>query len=238
MVKADPDANTIADHLDSMALQANIHWQYHTGTLLFSPTVTRRYEIPLYGGAWNDIAITGNNLNAAGGETETGGARNTLTAQLSLFREINTLISATLQINPCIVEANDVATSEQDDEAPQNNPRALAGVPGLNSPAPIQECYAVSGTGNLITITARPQTLLKFEDAYNHFITALNRKVNLKIITLKVDVTDLSQQRLDLDIVRNNSDLIGSFRNINSDFTSTQVSGADGALGTILSPDT
>ena len=232
VVKADPDARSFADHLDSMALQANVHWQYHAGTLVFSPTTTRRYEIPLYGAGWNDVFITGNNLNP--GTAQASGSRNTLTAQTNLRREVEGVITAALQIDPC-ADDEDVADSDvQMNLSTRNQPPALAGIASLLEPPPVQECYAISGTANLVTIRARPQTLFRFEDTYNHFIASLNRKANLKIITLKVDVTDLSQQRLDLDIIRNNTEITGSFQNITSDFTATQGPPTGAGVGAIL----
>lgn len=232
VVKADPDASSYAEHLDSMALQANVHWQYHAGTLVFSPTTTRRYEIPLYGGGWNEVFMTGNNLNP--GTAQTAGSRNTLTAQMTLRREVENMLTAALQIEPCAGDDDEKDSDTRADSATRNKPPALAGIAALLEPPPVEECYAISGTANLLTITARPQTLFRFEETYNHFIAALNRKVNLKIITLKVDVTDLSQQRLDLDIIRSNTRIDGFFENISSDVTSTQSPTAAGGLGSVL----
>lgn len=235
VVSAGPENKTIKAHLDTMAMQANIHWEYAAGTLVFMPTLTRQYEIPLYGGSSNTTRVGSNNLvsgNAGAGVT------NSLEATTNLANEINSLINATLQISNCRQnQQSNQAGPQQQGNIQAESPRALAGIPAIAEPAQIQECYVISGAGNLITITARPQTLLRFETAFDGYLKSLHRHVALKIITVKIDVTDLSQQRLDLDILYETNSVNASATNITSDLTSSGVSGSGELLGAVLDID-
>ena len=234
IVSASPENKTIKAHLDTMAMQANIHWEYAAGTLVFMPTITRQFEIPLYGGGTNTTNVEANNLAASDGGS---GVINTLNATMTLANEINGLINATLQINTCQLSGQANQQQQQQGMMQTESARALAGIPIIAEPVQIQECYVVSGAGNLITITARPQTLLRFEKAFNSYLESLHRHVTLKIITVKIDVTDLSQQRLDLDILYESSNIDASASNITADLTSSNTSAAGNVIGTVLDID-
>ena len=244
VVKSPPDARTLKDHLDSMAMQANVGWHYEAGGLVFTAMVTRQYRLPVFGGAINTASISANNLGAgAGGGT---GSDNTFSMTTHLSGELQGLVGATLGIKPC---QNQGQGQQQDQQQQQQReqgsgdemtPATMAGVPVLKEPEREEECYTLSPAANLLTITARPQTLLRFEEAYDPFLKGLKRSALLKIITIKLDVTDLTQQRLDLDLVRSGSRLVGGgpggtlIQNITSDLTSSQTN-LEGGLGAVFS---
>ena len=231
-VQTSPDAVTVRDHLDSIALQANIGWTYRAGTIVFTHTVTRQYAIPLYGGGVTTTSVHANNLGDQQGPNR---IVNSINATIHLHSEVRHLIGTTLNIIECPL-GEGISNPDGSGEPPQpeNDRETLRGLPLLAVPVRTLECYNISGSANLITITARPQTLIRFDSAYRAFIESLNRKANLKIITLKLDVTDLSQQRLDLDILRRGTDLSGSLSNVASDFTGSQSSGTADTLGAVL----
>lgn len=238
-------ARTLKEHLDSITLQANVSWSYSAGTLVFSAMVTRQYPLPMFGGAVNTTELKANNLSSD--LDADAGVTNTFEATANLMAELESLVNTTLGILPCQKDLSGLSVQQQSQEYVQSD-RTLAGVPHLHEPLPEQECYSVSGLANLLTITARPQTLLRFEEAYRPFSEGLKRSALLKIITIKLDVTDLTQQRLDLDLVRRGSKIVGGIEgeleggtllsNITTDLTSSQaLSGGAVLRATFVDPD-
>ena len=227
-VSTSPGSTTIKDHLDSMAMQANVHWAFATGTIVFTPTRTRQYEIPLYGGATHTTQVNSNNLGS-----DTAGITNAMSSTSSLADELTRLISTALQISPC-PRPEDTQQQEDEEEDTTETPRTLAGIPQISKPDSLTECFSISGAGNIVTITARPQTLVSFETTFSRFLASLNRNVNLKIITVKIDVTDLQQQRLDLDLVWQTNQVDLTTSNISTDLTSSTLSSAGEAVGAVF----
>ena len=253
MVKSPLEARSLKDHMDSIALQANVDWSYRAGALVFSTMVTRQYHLPTFGGSVNNTRLNANNLGVASTSEGSGtGVTNSFEATVNLMAEMERLVNTSLGILPCQRDLENLSQQGQgqgfggqgfdddtDDDQTKRQPRqTLAGVPRLRKPTREQECYSVSGAANLLTITARPQTLVRFEEAYYPFVEGLKRSALLKIITIKLDVTDLTQQRLDLDLVRTGSRFVGGgqgatlFSNITSDLTSSQAAeqGVGGAV--------
>ena len=230
-ITSNPEAKTIRDHLEAISLQANLGWHYQSGTIIFTNTVTRQYPIALYGGGTNVMKVNANNLSSNVSDNQ---ITNSITVTIHLLAELKKFITSTINIKECIASTDTTTTELTTDQTPSDPVMAMHGFPGLEPQLQVKECFDVSGSANLITLTARPQTLLRFESAYQQFIESLNRNVNLKILTIKIDVTDLSQQRLDLDILRSGTDISGSLTNIVSDITSSQSTAAGGNLGAVL----
>ena len=202
-VSSAPGAVTVADHLEVIALQANVGYRLQQGVLLITPTVTVDFEIPLYGGGSNVINLSVDNLGqAAGAAADPGGFANNMVSHLSAQSDVSRLVNTVLGIARC----------EPDAPAPEREPGQL------------RECYAISPTGNLLTITARPQSLLAFEDAYQKWLEAVTRQANVKITTIRLDVTDLAQQKLDLSLVRNAS-IAANITNLSSNLIGISAGG-------------
>lgn len=217
-VSSTPDAATVEDHLNAISLQANVGYEFHQGILLITPMVTREYEVPLYGGGSNIINVSSNNLgtgdNSAGGS---GGFENNVSSQLSAQNDVHQLVNTVLGIRYC----------EQVNDSRDTAPDAQATPPvhTYND----QECYSISPTGNLLSITARPQRIVLFDGAYQKWLQSVTRQANIKITVVRLDVTDLAQQHVDLSLIRNAS-ISASIRNITQDLASTEISAGGGVF--------
>ena len=202
-VNSTAQATTVEDHLDAISLQANVGYQFHEGTLLITPTVTRKYEVPLYGGGNNTIGIGTDNLNV--GNEPGGSYSNSLFSDISPLNDIYQLVGATLGISACNAERQtSESVSRQDDtDAVKTTRTTTKKFEARGGPLQIGECYSVSPSGNLLIITARPQRQVLFESVYREWLKAVTRQANVKITTIRLDVTQLAQQQVDISVIRN-----------------------------------
>ena len=210
-VSSTPNAVTVEDHLNAISLQANVGYEFHQGILLVTPMVTREYEVPLYGGGSNIINVSSNNLGTDGNKA--GGFENNVSSQLSAQNDVHQLVNTVLGIQYC------EQVSEGEDGA-----AALAAHTWND-----QECYSISPTGNLLSITARPQRIVLFDDAYEKWLRSVTRQANIKITVVRLDVTDLAQQHVDLSLVRNAS-IAANISNLTQDLAATQINAGGGVF--------
>ena len=211
-VSSTPDAVTVEDHMNAISLQANVGYEFHQGILLITPTVTREYEVPLYGGGNNNINVSSNNLGTGG--MKAGGFENSLSSQLSAQNDVHQLVNTVLGIHYCEQINND-----------ENNAADAITVHTWND----QECYSISPTGNLLSITARPQRIVLFDAAYEKWLQSVTRQANIKITIVRLDVTDLAQQHVDLSVVRNAS-IAANISNLTQDLAATQINAGGGVF--------
>ena len=224
-VSSTPHATTIEDHLDNIALQANVGYLVRHDALLITPTVTRRYEVPLYGGGQNFMTLSHNNLGRD--ESAPGNFSNSINTSISLLEDVSRLVNTTLGITPC----------EEGQQGTDPETRA--------APAPTRpytrndlECYNVAASGNLLTITARPQRLALFDDAYKNWLKSVTRQANIKVTTIRLDVSDLARESVDLSIIRNAS-IGATLSNITQDLVgAASISGGGSALTISIDSDT
>ena len=203
-VNSTTQATTVEDHLDAISLQANVGYQFHEGTLLITPTVTRKYEVPLYGGGNNTIGIGTDNLNV--GNEPGGSYSNSLFSDISPLNDVYQLVGATLGISACNAEqqtSESVSRQEDTDAVKTTKTTTTKKFEARGGPLQIDECYSVSPSGNLLIITARPQRQVLFESVYREWLKAVTRQANVKITTIRLDVTQLAQQQVDISVIRN-----------------------------------
>lgn len=210
-VSSTPDAVTVEDHLDAISLQANVGYEFHQGILLVTPMVTKEYEVPLYGGGNNIINVSSNNLGRE--QNKASGFENNVTSQLSAENDVHQLVNTVLGIQYCQQEQDEDDGTVAIDTYTYND----------------QECYSISATGNLLSITARPQRIVLFDDAYEKWLETVTRQANIKITVVRLDVTDLAQQYVDLSLVRNAS-IAASISNLTQDLTATELNAGGGVL--------
>ncbi len=219
-VSSTPTAVTVEDHLDAIVLQANVGYEFHQGVLLIIPMITRKYEIPLYGGGSNIINVSSNNLGLD--QNNASGFENNVSSQLSAENDVHQLVNTVLGISYC----------EQKTTAPESIMEIVAGadqsLAGAQKIASYthndRECYSISPTGNLLSITARPQRVVLFDEAYKRWLRAVTRQANIKITTIRLDVTDLAQQQIDLSLVRNAS-IAANITNLSGDLVGIEAGG-------------
>lgn len=203
-VNSTAQATTVEDHLDAISLQANVGYQFHEGTLLITPTVTRKYEVPLYGGGNNTIGIGTDNLNV--GNEPGGSYSNSLFSDISPLNDVYQLVNATLGIGACNAEQQTSESVQRQGETgavKTTRTTTIKKFEARGGPLQIDECYSVSPSGNLLIITARPQRQVLFESVYREWLKAVTRQANVKITTIRLDVTQLAQQQVDISVIRN-----------------------------------
>ena len=217
-VSSTPDALLVQDHLNAISLQANVGYEFHNGILLITPLITREYEVPLYGGGSNIINVSSNNLGT--NANQAGGFENNVSSQLSAQNDIHQLVNTTLGIGYC-------SQGQEDAEEDAGNASGAdeIGAYTYND----QECYSISPTGNLLSITARPQRMVLFDAAYEKWLQTVTRQANIKITVVRLDVTDLAQQHVDLALVRNAS-ISASIRNLTQDLVATELNAGGGVF--------
>ena len=211
-VSSTPAAVSVEDHLDAITLQANVGYEFHQGILLITPMTTKKYEVPLYGGGNNVINVSSNNLGRD--QNKASGFENNVTSQLSAENDIHQLVNTVLGIQYC----------EQDRDEEENRAGALESYTYND-----RECYSISPTGNLLSITARPQRIVLFDDAYGKWLETVTRQANIKITVVRLDVTDLAQQHVDLSVVRN-AGIAAGISNLTQDLTSTEINAGGGVF--------
>ena len=212
-ISSTPDAVTVEDHLNAITLQANVGYEFHHGILLITPMTTKKFEVLLYGGGNNIINVSSNNLGS--GQNKASGFENNVTTQLSAENDIHQLVNTVLGIQYC----------ENDADKEKNKTTALATYTYND-----QECYSISSTGNLLSITARPQRIVLFDAAYEKWLQTVTRQANIKITVVRLDVTDLEQQHVDLSVIRN-AGIAANISNLTRNLTSSEIN----AGGSVLS---
>ena len=189
LVTAPPRANTNRDHLDALALQTNLGWTLTDGVVAIHPNMTRTYAIPIYGAYTTDnsieqeIAITHDNLSLD--TAASGDFTNEITGTVSPYQELAALVTATTEAQAC-------------EEDSSTAPEILVNDPVI-APKP---CYAVSGSGNLLILNARPRQHAHFQTAYDQWYAQVSAQVNIKLKIMLLDITDLAQQNLDFSLLR------------------------------------
>ena len=211
-INSTPGAVTVEDHLDAISLQANVGYEFHQGILLITPMVTKKYEVPLYGGGNNIINVSSNNLGSK--QNKASGFENNVTSQLSAENDIHQLVNTVLGIPYCEQYADE-----------EKNPAETLETYTYND----KECYSISSTGNLLSITARPQRIVLFDGAYNKWLETVTRQANIKITVVRLDVTDLAQQHVDLSLIRN-AGIAAGISNLTQDLTSSEITGGGGVI--------
>ena len=240
-VNSTTQATTVEGHLDAISLQANVGYQFHEGTLLITPTVTRKYEVPLYGGGNNTIGIGTDNLNV--GNEPGGSYSNSLFSDISPLNDVYQLVNATLGIGACNAEQQTSESVQRQGEtgAVKTTRTTTKKFEARGGPLQIAECYSVSPSGNLLIITARPQRQVLFESVYRDWLTAVTRQANVKITTIRLDVTQLAQQQVDISVIRNAA-ISAGFGNVvqtraGGALSSPVISGSDKVFSLQLSDD-
>ncbi len=211
VVSSSPQSVTIEDHLNNITLQANVGYLFHDGALIITPTVTREYTIPIFGGATSNVAVGSNNLGTD--TVQAGNFANTLSNQLNAGSDLSNLVTATLGLPFCA------------GNNPTQVPGQLATFTGNTN-----ECFSINLSSNLLSITARPQRLVLFERAYKKWFRDVTRQANVKMTVIRMDVTDLAQQRFDFSLIRNAS-ISGGLQNLTADITSSTLVDAGAVLG-------
>ncbi len=211
-ISSTPGAMTVEDHLNAITLQANVGYGFHQGVLLITPMVTKKYEVPLYGGGNNIINVSSNNLGRE--QNKAGGFENNITSQLSAENDVHQLVNTVLGIQYC---------EQSGDE--EEDTRGVIDTYTYND----RECYSLSSVGNLLSITARPHRIVLFDGAYRKWLQTVTRQANIKITIIRLDVTDLAQQHVDLSVIRNAS-IAANISNITQDLTGSELNVGGGVI--------
>ena len=189
-VVAPPDAYLVKDHLDAIAVQTNLGWSIQNGVLYISPNHVVHYPIPLFGSSSSDggegikttMAVLADNL----GGVQSSGFINRVEGDISAYDELAGLASSVAGAKIC----------DESSTTSVENSVSRDGI--LAAPA----CYSLSGAGNILVISARPQAHALFSNAYNPWFKSVNTQVQITLKILMVDVTDIAQQSINPSMIR------------------------------------
>jgi len=193
-VQVSPKAVTVRDHLDSLSVQANLGYSFIDDVFVVSRTATRDFVIPAFGNSNADsagatYALSFNNLAS---NSNSGRFQNEATFRFNIYEELTGLVKSITGLDECQTDVVNISTGPVPD------------VPLLNATPP-SECYSISGSANLLTLTAAPRSMSQFKSAYNEWIASINRSAEVTLKIIELDVTDVSQQSFDFSLIRNAS---------------------------------
>lgn len=233
MVRLDPSARTIRDHLESVAKQANWSWYLDGGVVMVRDIETRRFSLSIQPGSYT-AGLGLRNLNASGGSI----ADNNVELQLDPYvGEFVTQVRSVLGI----AEGSAAAQALPDPrvEFPDNGYIDAVGVGGASGPVcthrpPFDSgehdprtAVEVSPSAHLLTVTARPNAMREVEALVEEFDSTVSRIVRIQLSLIEVDFRDGEKRDLALNLIRRSSEfpinlLLGSS-------TASVLPGSDGA---------
>lgn len=187
-VSSSRNSKTIRDHFESYEMQANVGIVVTAGAVIVQPNKTVHYEIPVAGGFGGQnlsqqiYNISADNLQQSESAENVQGFSNRVSIVTNAYEELSNLVkSAVPGAKPCLEVQASLDTEDAADK----------------------ECYAISGTGNMLTITAKPQDHARFRLIYENWNAAITRQASVSIKVMEIDVTDLAQQQFDITLIRN-----------------------------------
>ena len=200
MVRPEPAARTVREHLDSVAEQANWAWSAAGGVVLVRDIETRRFPLSSQPGSYS-AGLGLRNLNESGSAV----ANNKL--DLSMDPYANEIVAQVADL---------LGLGEGDAPAPGSGPGGSSGGPeahGCDSPpfhtaAPHgQTAVRVSPSANLLTVTARPNRMREVEALLADFDGAVSRIVRIQLSLIEVTFRDGARRDLALNLIRRSSEL-------------------------------
>ena len=183
------NARTIKDHFNSIELQANVGIMVAQGVVLVTKTKTKQYKIPVFGSFVSGSAgvismqLSSDNLQRVAGAGSVSGFSNNVIGNINPYKEISEIVMSTI---PTIRKCGDSLVT-----------------PELIKRGEVPDCYSLGATGNSLTITAKPRDHERFNQVYREWLTSATRQASVSIKILEIDVTDLAQQKFDINLVRN-----------------------------------
>lgn len=231
MVRLDPSARTIRDHLNSVAKQANWSWYVDGGVVMVRDIETRRFSLSIQPGSYT-AGLGLRNLNASGSSI----ADNNVELQLDPY------------VGEFVEHVESVLGIVGDSAAPQTLP-----VPGVEFPEYVDAVAMGGATGpvcthrtpfdagerdprtkvvlspsaHLLTVTARPNAMREVAELVAEFDATVSRIVRIQLSIIEVDFRDGEKRDLALNLIRRSSEfpinlLLGSS-------TASVLPGAGGA---------
>lgn len=195
MVRPDPFARTVREHLDTVAAQADWSWGIDRGVVMVRDIATRRFDMSSQPGAWKS-GLGLRNLNETGGSV----ADNGMDLELNPYGEE---IAAQVRDVLGLGGAEDGAEADIPPGLPAEPARAVfhSGMPDPRT------SVRVSPSGNLLTVTARPNAMREVEAQIRAFERAASRVVRIELSLIEVDFRDGERRDLALNLIRRSSGL-------------------------------
>ena len=199
MVRPDPAARTIREHLDAVAAQANWSWALDRGAVLISDIETRWFALSSQPGEYS-AGLGLRNLNQGGGGVANQGMELTLNPYTE---ELVTQIRSVLGLGAGDAAAAAPAfVNHEDDQGEIGTPVFHSGV------ADPRTSVTVAPSANLLVVTARPNAMRKVEALVDRFNGDASRVVRIQLSLIEVAFEDEQKRNLALSLIRNGS---GSF---------------------------
>ena len=197
MVRPDPFARTVREHLDAVAAQADWSWRIDRGVVMVRDIETRRFDLSSQPGAWKS-GLGLRNLNETGGSV----ADNGMDLELNPYgEEIAAQVRDVLGLGGA--EDGAAAAAGISPGLPAEPERSVfhSGMPDPRT------SVRVSPSGNLLTVTARPNAMREVEAQIRAFERAASRVVRIELSLIEVDFRDGERRDLALNLIRRSSGL-------------------------------
>lgn len=196
MVRPDPSARTIREHLDTVARQADWSWSVDNGVVLVRDIETRWFTLSSQPGEYS-AGLGLRNLNASGGSVSDNG----MTLELDPYTDE---IVAQVRNALGLVEASAPAAAPA-----AGDPGTVAhGSPSIHSgAADPRTSVTVAPSANLLVVTARPNAMRRVAGLLDRFNLDASRVVRITLSLFEVDFRDGEKRDLALNLIRRSSEL-------------------------------
>ena len=196
MVRPDPSARTIREHLDTVARQADWSWSVADGVVLVSDIETRWFTLSSQPGEYS-AGLGLRNLNASGGSVSDNG----MTLELDPYTDE---IVAQVRNALGLVEAAAPAAAP----AAGDPGTVTQEAPGIHSgAADPRTSVTVAPSANLLVVTARPNAMRRVAALLDRFNLDASRVVRITLSLFEVDFRDGEKRDLALNLIRRSSEL-------------------------------
>lgn len=197
MVRPDPSAGTIREHLDTVARQADWSWSVDAGVVLVSDIETRWFTLSSQPGEYS-AGLGLRNLNESGGSV----ADNGMTLELDPYTdEIVAQVRNTLGLGAA---GSDAAAAPASGD-PEIAVRETAGI--HSGSADPRTSVTVAPSANLLVVTARPNAMRRVAALLDRFNGDASQVVRITLSLFEVDFRDGKKRDLALNLIRRSSEL-------------------------------
>ena len=220
MVRPDPSARTIREHLDTVARQADWSWSVADGVVLVSDIETRWFTLSSQPGEYS-AGLGLRNLNASGGSVSDNGMSLDLDPYTDeIVAQVRNALGLVEAAAPAAAPAaGDPGTVAQE-------------APGIHSgAADPRTSVTVAPSANLLVVTARPNAMRRVAALLDRFNLDASRVVRITLSLFEVDFRDGEKRDLALNLIRRSSEL--PLNLLLGSSTATVLSG-DGSSADIL----
>lgn len=197
MVRPDPSARTIREHLDTVARQANWSWSIDDGVVLVSDIETRWFTLSSQPGEYS-AGLGLRNLNESGGSVADNGM------SLGLDPYTDEIVAQVRNALGLGAGGAGAAAAPFDPE-----PGGISAEAGQihSGAADPRTSVTVAPSANLLVVTAKPNAMHRVAALLDRFNGDSSQVVRITLSLFEVDFRDGKKRDLALNLIRRSSEL-------------------------------